>query len=292
MDVVVLGDVMLDVVARLTAPIAPGSDAPAEIAFHGGGSGANTAAWLAAAGVRPALVGRVGDDEPGRAAVADLRAAGVDARPVVDPGRPTGTCIVLVSRDGERTMLPDPGANDGLAPGDVADELLVPGRHLHVAGYALLRPGSRAAAQSTIARARAREMTVSVDPSSAALLSPDFLDLARGADLLLPNAAEGEALTGERDRECAARLLAERVPEVVVKLGADGALWTDGRDVVRVAAAPVAAAIDTTGAGDAFAAGLIAARVRGADPQTALAAGCRLAAEAVGTAGARPPVVR
>jgi ribokinase len=286
--IVVLGDVMVDVVARLEGAVAPASDSPARIAFHGGGSAANVAAWLVAAGIRPALVARVGDDDRGRAAGAELRAAGVDARLTVDPERPTGTCVVLVAPGGERTMLPDAGANDRVAPADVPDELLAPGRHLHVAGYALLRPGSRAAAQFAIERARARRMTVSVDPSSAALLSPAFLDLARGADLLLPNVAEAGALAGEPDLERAARWLADHVPEVVVKLGALGALWTDGREVRRVRAASVAAPIDSTGAGDAFAAGLLAARLDGAAPEAAMAAGCRLAAEAVATLGARP----
>jgi ribokinase len=289
--IVVLGDVMVDVVARLDGAVAPGSDAPARIAFHGGGSAANVAAWLAAAGIRPVLVARVGEDERGRAAGAALRAAGVDARLTADPERPTGTCIVLVAPGGERTMIPDAGAGDRLAPGDLPDELLGPGRHLHIAGYALLRAGSRAAARSGMERARARRMSVSVDPSSAALLSPVFLDLARGAHLLLPNVAEARTLTGEPDPERAARRLAERVPEVVVKLGKLGALWTDGREVRRVEAAPVAAPIDSTGAGDAFAAGLLAARLDGAAPEAAMAAGCRLAAEAVVTPGARPPLV-
>jgi ribokinase len=290
--IVVLGDVMVDVVARLDGAVAPGSDSPARIAFHGGGSGANVAAWLAAAGVRPGLVARVGEDDRGRAAGAELRAAAVDARLTVDPERPTGTCVVLVAPGGERTMLPDAGANDRVAPGDLPDELLAPGHHLHVAGYALLRAGSRAAARSAIERARARGMTVSVDPSSAALLSPAFLDLARGADLLLPNVPEARVLTGESDPERAARRLAGRVPEVVVKLGARGALWTDGREVRRVAASSVAAPIDSTGAGDAFAAGLLAARLDGAGPEAAMAAGCRLAAEAVATQGARPAAMR
>jgi ribokinase len=286
--IVVLGDVMVDVVAHLDGAVAPGSDAPARIAFHRGGSAANVAAWLAAAGIRPALVARVGEDERGRSAGAELRAAGVDARLTADPERPTGTCVVLVAPGGERTMIPDAAAGDRLAPGDLPDELLAAGRHLHVAGYALLRGGSRAAASSAIERAQARRMTVSVDPSSAALLSPAFLDLTQGADLLLPNASEATALTGEPDPERAARRLAESVPEVVVKLGERGALWTDGRETRHVGAASVAAPIDTTGAGDAFAAGLLAARLDGALPEEALAAGCRLAAQAVRTPGARP----
>jgi ribokinase len=286
--IVVLGDVMVDVLTRLSAPLAPGSDAPAVIRFHGGGSAANTAAWLAEAGAEPVLVGRVGADERGRDARDELRAAGVDARLVADPELPTGTCVVLVGPDGERTMAPDAGANDALTDADLADELLASAEHLHVAGYALLRPGSRPAARAAISRALSHGMTVSVDPSSAALLSPEFLDHAEGAGLLLPNAEEARMLSGEGEPERAARALATRFDKVVVTLGADGALWTDGRDSVRAEAIPVEAAVDSTGAGDAFAAGLLSARLNGAAPEEALAAGARLAAKAVARPGGRP----
>ena len=289
--IVVIGDVMVDVVARLSGPLAPGSDSPARNSLHGGGQAANTAAWLAAAGERPLLVGRVGDDVLGREAQRALHDGGVECRLTLDRERATGTCVVLVSAGGERTMMPDAGANDALAPGDLPDELLDECAHLHVAGYALLRDGSRAAARSAIERARERGIVVSVDPSSAALLSPAFLELADGAGLLVPNAAEATALTGERDPERAARRLAERVGEVAVTLAVEGALWTDGDELVRMAAEP-AELVDSTGAGDAFAAGLLAARTAGAEPRQALAAACRLAATAVATPGARPPIRR
>jgi sugar/nucleoside kinase (ribokinase family) len=290
--IVVLGDVMVDVVARLSGPVAPGSDSPARVSWGSGGSAANVAAWLAVAGVeRPVLAGRVGDDPQGRAAAQELAAAGVDARLAVDSERATGTCVVLVSPGGERSMLPDAGANDGLRPSDLPDDVLAPGGHLHVVGYALLREGSREAARSAIARAKAADLTVSVDPSSAALLSPDFLDLAEGADLLLPNADEARALTGEADPEKAAERLAQRFDEVVVKLGPEGAVWRDGEEELRVPADVAPAArhpVDSTGAGDAFAAGLLAARRLGATPIEALQGGCALAARAVETPGARP----
>jgi ribokinase len=286
--VVVVGDVMVDVVARLGSPIARGSDAPAQISLGGGGSAANVAAWLAAAGVSSTLVGRVGDDQRGREARAALIAAGVDAQLTTDPQLPTGTCIVIVEPEGERTMLPDAGANDALAAADLDGDLLAAAGHLHVAGYALLREGSRPAALSAIALARDHGMAVSVDPASAALLSPAFLGRASGAGLLLPNAEEARALTGEDAPELAARRLSEVFAEVVVKLGEAGALWTDGRLVRRSPAEPVQGVTDTTGAGDAFAAGLIAARAHGAQPAEALAAACRLAARAVRTPGARP----
>jgi len=286
--IVVLGDVMVDVVVRLSEPLARGSDAPAAIRFHGGGSAANTAAWLAAAGAEPVLVGTVGDDERGREARAGLVAHGVDARLAVDPDLPTGTCLVLVGPDGERTMAPDAGANDALDEEDLDPELLGEGGHLHVSGYSLLRPGSRGAAIAAVRRASRAGMTVSVDPSSSALLSAEFLDWADGADLLLPNASEAHALTGDSDPERAAQALADRFGEVVVTLGAAGALWTDGDAVLRAAPVAVDEVVDSTGAGDAFAAGLLAERVAGMSTAEALAAGCKLAARAVSQAGARP----
>ena len=136
----------------------------------------------------------------------------------LDPDRPTGTCLVLIEPGGERTMAPDAGANDGLAEEDLPDELLTQAGHLHVAGYALLREGSRAAARAAIERASGAGLGVSVDPSSSALLDGEFLDLAAGAGLLLPNASEAHALTGDSDPEAAARSLAERFGEVVVTL--------------------------------------------------------------------------
>jgi sugar/nucleoside kinase (ribokinase family) len=309
-SIVVLGDVMVDVVCRLDGPIAPGSDAPARIEFAYGGSAANVGAWLAAAGVRPVLIGRIGADERGRAAEAELRAAGVETRLAVDPDASTGTCVVLVAPEGERSMVPDPGANDRLGKGDVPAALLASDGHLHLTGYSLVREGSREAARWALAQARAVGMGVSVDPSSAALLSPAFMEELDGVGLLLPNAEEAAVLSGEADPERAARALAERVPEVVVTLGAGGALWTDGRVVSRVAAMAPAngggeggdgpgraaeaagvaapAILDTTGAGDAFAAGFLSARLSGAQPEEALRAGCRLAARAIRIPGARP----
>jgi sugar/nucleoside kinase (ribokinase family) len=286
--IVVLGDLMVDVVVRLSGPLAQASDAPAEISFRGGGSAANTAAWLAAAGAEVTLVGRAGADERGRAAVEELGAAGVDARVTLDDHLPTGTCLVLIEPNGERTMAPDAGANDGLTVEDLPDDVLAEAAQLHVAGYALLRDGSRPAARAAIERALERGLGVSVDPSSSALLGGAFLDLAEGAELLLPNASEAHALTGDLDPEAAARALAERFGEVVVTLGPGGALWTDGAEVLRAGAVAVDEVEDTTGAGDAFTAGFLDGRISGTSTAEALAAGCRLAARAVSGPGARP----
>jgi sugar/nucleoside kinase (ribokinase family) len=256
MTLVVLGDLMVDVVTRVSEPLATGSDTAARISVQGGGSAANVAAWAAHLGTPVSLVCRVGRDDRGRAAVDELR--GVDVHVTVDYERPTGTCVVLVQPGGERTMLPDPGAND--AP---LGEIPL-GRHLHVVGYALLRDGPRASALAAIERAREAGMTVSVDPSSWALLRPGAIP---DVDLLLPNEREATLVDGE----------------MVVKLGAQGARWGD----LAVPAEPVEV-VDTTGAGDAFAAGFLSARLEGAGRREALEAGCHVAARVVAQVGARP----
>jgi sugar/nucleoside kinase (ribokinase family) len=293
MSVVVLGDVMVDVVARVSAPLAPASDTTAQIAFVGGGSGANTAAWLVEAGAAASLIGRVGDDAAGRAQVAELQDAGVDVRTAVDPERATGTCVVIVEPGGERTMLPDRGANLALAPADVPDDAFASARHLHVSGYALLDAGPRQAALAALARARSSGIATSVDPSSAAPLqalgADAFLRLVAGVDLLLPNADEAAVLTGERDPVLAAEAIARATgAEVVVTCGAAGAIHSDGGEAQHAPAAPQPV-VDTTGAGDAFTAGLIVARLGGLAPSAALAAANALAARALALPGARPP---
>jgi sugar/nucleoside kinase (ribokinase family) len=292
--VVVAGDVMVDVVARLAGPIAVGSDSAAQVGMRPGGSAANVAAWLAAAGASAALVARVGDDDAGRSAARALAGHGVEPRLAVDQQRSTGTCVVLVHPGGERSMLPDAGANAALSRDDVPADLFAAGAHLHITGYTLLRDGSREAALHALALARAAGMTVSVDPSSAAPLAAvgaeRFLEWTGRADLLLPNADEAAALTGEADPETAARMLARHAREVVVTLGARGALWTDGADLVRAPAVTTRAPADTTGAGDAFAAGFLVEWVAGATPAAALRGGCALAARAIGTARAPNPL--
>jgi sugar/nucleoside kinase (ribokinase family) len=291
--IVVVGDLMVDVVAAAAGPLAHASDTDARVRWTGGGAAANVAAWLAAAGAPVALVARAGNDVAGRGAVAELAGAGVDARVVLDGDRATGTCVVVIGADGERTMLPDRGANLALSVDDLPGELFVAGGHLHLSGYVLLHEGPRPAGLAALERARAAAMTISVDPASAAPLRAAGADAVlgwiAGADLLLPNRDEATALTGEDDPERAARTLVERagVREVVVTLGADGALWTDGATVLR-APAPPAEVVDTTGAGDAFAAGWLAARHAGADARTALESACVTGARAVAGVGGRP----
>jgi sugar/nucleoside kinase (ribokinase family) len=292
LQVVVVGDVMVDVLAAMSGPLARGSDTPSRVTTAGGGSAANVAAWLASEGVPTTYVGRVGDDALGRESVAALADGGVTVRAGTDPERSTGTCLVLVEPGGERSMLPDTGANSSLTPADLPEQLFRPGTHLHLSGYTLLNEGSREAARAALASARQVGMTVSVDPSSAALLekvgAARFLGWTAGVDVLLANRDEAAVLAGTGDPHSAADRLGDTYREVVVKLGRDGALWQQGFITASAPAERGVEVVDTTGAGDAFAAGFLASWLLHPEPEVALAAGNRLAARAVGAVGARP----
>src|SRR5580704_3738551 len=168
--IVVIGDLMTDTVAHATLPLARGSDTPAKVTTHGGGSGANVAAWAAADGADVAFIGRRGADIAGRNRDMELMGYGVDARLVMDPERPTGTCVVMVTHRGDHTMMSDPGANAALSPDDLPKDLFTPGAHLHISGYTLLSEGSRPAALAAFQLASRAGMTVSVDGASASPL--------------------------------------------------------------------------------------------------------------------------
>jgi sugar/nucleoside kinase (ribokinase family) len=291
--IVVVGDLMTDTVARAALPLAKGSDTPAAVTTCGGGSGANIAAWLAVDGAEVAFVGRRGADIAGRNRDMELMGYGVDARLVMDPERPTGNCVVMITHKGDNTMLSDPGANAALSPDDLPKDLFAPGTHLHMSGYTLLNEGSRPAAITAMNYARQADMTISVGGASVAPLervgAEPYLELTNGATLLFVNEAQAAVLTGRDDPAQAARVLTAWYPHVVVKLGADGALFANGRpEGVRAPAQVVEHFVDGTGSGDAFCAGFLIPWLDKKPPLEALSGGCRLAARARSLVGARP----
>lgn len=291
----VVGDVVTDVVAVHPEPLAPGTDTAARIRTLPGGAGANAACWAARTGAAEVrLLARVGAESAPWHERA-LREAGVRPRLVVDPAEPTGTVVALVGKDAERTFLTDSGASLRLSPADWAPDLLDGVAHLHLSGYLFFAASSRDLALVALRAAAARGVPVSVDPASAgflAALGPGrFLDAVAGAAVLLPNEDEARLLAGLPEPAGVGRAAAElslRVPLVVVTRGAAGALVAErGRITAEVEAAP-AEAVDSTGAGDAFTGGFLAARLGGADPAEAARAGCRAAASAVTRLGGRP----
>ena len=293
MRLLVVGDLVTDVVVVTETEIAVGSDTAAAITVGGGGQAANTAAWLAEAGRAVTLIAAVGDDAAGRERVAELTSAGVTCAVRTFPGAVTGSVVVLSSAR-ERTMMADRGAGLLLDPADVtaAVDAAPDAVHLHLSGYTLLDARCRPAGLAALTAARRRGLTTSVDAASAAPLrqvgTQTFLDLVRETDLLLVNADEAEALAGPGSPAEQGAVLAHTARNVIVKLGGDGALWCGRESAVRLGATGRVPMRDPTGAGDAFAAGLLAAWTTGAGPLAALAAGAALGAAAVAKIGARP----
>lgn len=269
-----VGDLLDDVVVQRLAPVRHGADTPSIIVRRRGGSAANVAAAAARAGYRSRFIGQVGDDPAGRMLVDELTALGVDVR-VRRRGR-TGTVVALVDQDGERTMLTDQGTSTELA---LVEAAWATGLHtLHVPLYSLAVEPLATSARSLIDIARRSGATISVDLSSVTVLDSlgtaaveDLLRLV-APDVVLANVDEAEHLGADRLASCEARV-------VVVKRGARPAVVAvRGEPPVEVPPSDVAAAPDTTGAGDAFAGGFLPALAEGISAVEAVVVGHRVAA--------------
>jgi ribokinase len=288
--IVVLGDIAVDIVSTLKTPLNRGSDAPAAVRLMPGGSGANVAVWLARLGRRVTFVGRIGDDAFGRWLRDDLVSEGVALALVVDDRRSTGVIQVLVEPDGERTMVPDRGANAVWTAEEAPEELIAGAELLHVVGYVLLDRESQSGALAAMAHARARGVPVSLDPSSHGPLlglgADAFWDLVGQVDVLLPNRREAHVLTGYAEPEAALAALRAHAGTVVVKLDRDGCLAASGAEMEH-APAPSIPVVNATGAGDAFDAAFLSRWSAGASLREA----CR-AAVGLGTFAATLPTSR
>ena len=289
--VLVVGDVMTDVIVVPEGPIVKGSDRRATVRSRPGGSGANQAVWLGAMGADVVFAARVGADDK---AMYENYFRGLGVVPVLagDREQPSGVLVTIVDPDGERSFLTDRGANLNLSPDDLNASLLDDIGMVMVSGYSFFAPGPRAAVQGLFAAAQARGIAVAVDPASVGFLvevgAAQFLDWTHGADWIFANEGEAEALTGIVGYEAQMRALGERFGTVLIKRGRLGAAL-GGRDGVRVLLpAPMVTVVDSTGAGDAFAAGFIAAHLAGENEATALAKGIAAGAKAVQSIGGQP----
>ncbi len=269
-DVVVVGDVMLDVVVESSA-LARGGDVHGRVRVHPGGGAANAAVWAAASGASVRLYGRVGADVPGRMLREAVAERGVEPALAADPDEPTGTMLVVLE-GGERSMVADRGANARLSPDDLPPR--IEAGAVLVSGYLLFHPGSEPAAKAAMERAGAEH--VAVDAASWPLIEAygveRFQDATRPATILLANEREAGVLAAGPELAP----LAERYVIVCVKRGRHGALVLEGETATRVAPSTAvdAEGLDTTGAGDAFDGAFLAALARGASAGEAAFEGC------------------
>jgi len=275
---VVIGDLVADLIVLGGGTLERGTDNPAEVRLTRGGSAANVA--VAAAPRHPSrFIGRVGDDTLAHALVGELEAAGVDAR-VQRAGR-TGSIVVLVDAVGERTMITDRGAAAEL---DAIDPAWIAGAdwvHLPLYGFASTR--SRRAVTDAAILAAAGGAVVSLDLSSVATLR----DLgAAELGLLLSELRPDVVFANEDEARTVAELGLVPPGIYVVKRGAEPVIVTVDGGAAEVQVDKVDDVLDSTGAGDAFAAGYIVAALNGADPRESARAGSVLAMGALRRPGA------
>ena len=251
-------------------------------------------AGMAVLGSSCAFIGQVADDELGDIFAHDIRAGGIRFDVPARAGQPTtGRCLVFVTPDGQRTMNTFLGASHYL-PAEALDRgLIADAAYLYIEGYLWDPEEPRAAMRAAIDVAKAAGRKVAFTTSAEFVIDRHRSDFHRliadgQVDLLFANEAELVSLTEAADVEAAIAWLAPQVDTLVVTLSEKGALAIRGGERVTVAAEPIDQVVDTTGAGDLFAAGFLHGQAHGLDLQASLRLGAICAAEVIGHVGARP----
>ena len=313
LDVVAIGDAIVDVIATCedsfleersldkgSMRLLSAAEADDLYAAMGparevsGGSAANSMAGLAAMGLRAAFVGQVADDQLGDIFAHDMSSLGVrfGTAPLSD-GPPTGRCLILVTPDAQRTMNTCPGASHELTPAALEPDLIRSASVTFLEGYLWgpERPRTAMLEAAGIAHAAGRTVAFTLSESLCiegrregvmGMIDSGFVDILFG------NEHEVRHLTGCADLADCMHALFSKVSTLVVTRGADGAVAMQDGKFVETEASKVERVVDTTGAGDLFAAGFLAARCRGRDLRDCLTTGGIAAAEIISHFGARP----
>jgi sugar/nucleoside kinase (ribokinase family) len=259
-----------------------------------GGSAANTIVGVASLGGRAAFIGKIKNDELGQAYAHDIRAAGVAfATPPASHGASTGRCYVLVTPDGERTMNTYLGAAQDLHPADIDADMVASSAILYLEGYLWDPKDAKDAFLKAAQIAHEAERAVALTLSDAFCVDRyrgEFLHLMRSktVDLVFANEAELHSLYETSDFDTALKALRADVAAAVVTRSEKGCVVISPEGTEAVPAFPVERVVDTTGAGDLFAAGFLSGLARGADDRTCGRLGALAAAEIIQHLGARP----
>ncbi|MBV9734649.1 MAG: adenosine kinase [Acidisphaera sp.] len=309
-DILGIGNAVLDVVAPVeegflarhdmfkgTMTLVEQADAEALYAAmppgqeSSGGSAANTCAWAAGLGARVAYLGKVAEDVLGTVFRHDIEAAGVHfPSSPLQGGEPSARCLVLVTPDGQRTMAVYLGAAVAFGEADIDADLIARAAVTYLEGYLFDPPSAQAAFRraARIARRAGRQVALSLsDPFCVDRHRAAFRELLGSVDVLFANEAEISSLYEVADFAAAATAARRDVALAVLTRSEQGSRILRGAETVEVAAEP-ARVLDTTGAGDAYAAGFLAAYTAGRDLATCGRLGSVAAAEVIGHYGARP----
>ena len=283
---------MLDIVAQI--PTSPhdlhlGNDTRTVISTHGGGAGGNVASWLAVLGNDVTMVGRIGNDAAGSAITAEFDALGISYGEIVKKGFHTGVVICLVDPSGERTMLADNGANAGLTVSDLP--ALDGVDAIYLTGYAPLAPLSRAGVLEMIEIINKRQIPIVFDPATVGGMQgvpvEEILSWCALMDTVIMNEEEAIYLSGLSNLESALNFFIEHTHRVIIKRGSAGAIGLERGGQIISVEAQTTEVVDTTGAGDAFAAGFIDAFTGRRDFSHAMERASAVAGHCVAIVGAR-----
>ena len=261
-----------------------------------GGSAANTLAGIATLGLQCAFIGQVADDQLGEVFRHDMRATGIDFDTPARIGEPaTGRVLIFVTPDGERTMNTFLGAGQYLPASALDEELIASGAILYLEGYLWDPEEPRRAMRRAIDVARKAGRKIAFTASESFVIDrhgDDFRAMIADGiiDILFVNEPELASLTGESEFEAGLAAIAPQVPVLVATRGAHGAVAIAHGERAEVAAEPVAKVVDTTGAGDQFAAGFLSGHARGESLENCLHRGAIAAAEVISHYGPRPEV--
>lgn len=254
-----------------------------------GGSAANTLVGIAEFGGRAAYVGKVGQDEIGQFYLEDMRQVGVAVESTPIAGR-TGTCVVLITEDAQRTMLTNLAASSQLVPDDIDPIVIKESKYIYVEGYLFSGEPTKNAALRAIELAKQHGVKVALTVSDPFLIQYNrdlFLQLIEGpVDLLFCNLDEARALTGKHDPVECAHEIHRHAENVALTLGGDGSILMHQGQVIPIEGVPVTA-IDTTGAGDMYAAGILYGITNGLSWKQAGHLASHAAARVVAQLGAR-----
>ena len=313
LDIVAMGDAIVDVIAdcdddfirahklpKGSMQLLTAEEADKLYAAMGaaremsGGSAANSMAGVAAMGGKAAFIGQIADDQLGRIFEHDMHALGVRFdTPALVGGPPTGRCLILVTPDAQRTMNTCPGASHALSADTISPGRIASASILYLEGYLFGPEKPRAAMMKAVDIAHSAGRKVAFTLSESVCIAGrkegfgQMID-GGGVDLLFANEDEALQLTGRTELESALSELRVKVPTLIITRGPEGAIAIEGEERISIPAAPVGEVVDTTGAGDLFAAGFLTARCKGAGLERCLWTGAIAAGEVIQQYGARP----
>lgn len=314
-DVVAIGNAMVDILANMDDAFLTEHNMPkgmmtlidansAETIYHhiarngvecSGGSAANTAVGIAALGGKPAFIGKVADDSLGELFRKDITNSGVYfTTPCLENERPTARCMVIVSPDAQRTMNTYLGACSKLSRKDIDEDLIRQTKIVYMEGYLWDRPEAKDALGYAVELAHKYDRKVSLslsDPFCVNRHRDSFFQLIKGGvDVLFCNEDEIKALFDTDDPEEAFKQCETLCEIAVITRGAKGAVAVCGTERHEISAEPINKVVDTTGAGDLFAAGFLTGLARGRSVPDCLQMGALAAAEIISHYGARPEI--